>query len=90
MVTTPAILSGAWRAKDGRLALIFVNVSDQVQKARFEFDADNYELAKSAALLVTSRTEIGEADPEQEKRQFGRPIRLKPHDALALEIATSE
>ncbi len=91
LVTTPAILSGAWRAKDGRLALIFVNVSDQAQEAQLEFDADKYGLADSAALLVTSRTETAAAaEPDQEKRRFRRLIRLKPHDALALKIATGE
>lgn len=86
MVTTPAILSGAWRAEDGRLALIFVNVSDDEQTADLVFDADGYGLPQSSHLTVTPRTEGGPDEASREERHFQRTIRLKPHDALALEI----
>ncbi len=38
IVTTDALLSGAWRAKDGRVALIFVNVTDKELSAELVFD----------------------------------------------------
>jgi len=86
-VTTPAILSGAWRAKDGRLALIFVNVSGEAQEAQLEFDADRYGLGKSPFLTVIARTENGAGEPAREDRRFRRGIELKPHDAVAFEIS---
>lgn len=86
MVTTPAILSGAWRAEDGRLALIFVNVSDDEQNAELVFDADGYGLAQSPHLTVSPRTESGPDEPSREERRFQRTLNLKPYDALALEI----
>lgn len=86
IVTTPAILSGAWRAEDGRLALIFVNVSDAEQSAELDFDGEGYGLPKSPHLTVTPRTEGGPGEAVREERRFQRTIHLKPHDALALEI----
>jgi hypothetical protein len=86
MVTTPAVLSGAWRAEDGRLALIFVNVSDAEQGAELDFDAEGYGLPKSPHLTVTPRTEGGPGEAVREERRFQRAIHLKPHEALALEI----
>jgi len=87
LVTTPAILSGAWRAKDGRLALIFVNVSDAAQSAELDFDAGQYDLDGSPFLTVTPRTEDGAGEPVREKKRFLRSIKLKPHDAIAFEIS---
>jgi len=89
LVTTPAILSGAWRATDGRVALIFVNVSDSAQTAQLEFDADQYRLDRSPSLLVTPRTESGPGETTPEERTFRRTIQLKPHDAVAFEISPS-
>jgi hypothetical protein len=86
LVTTPAILSGAWRAKDGRLALIFVNVSDSEQVASLEFAAERYGMEKSPFLLVTSRSEDGASEPVRETHNFRRPIKLGPCDAIAFEI----
>ncbi len=87
LVTTPAILSGAWRAKDRRLALIFVNVSDESQEAQLEFDAGEYGLQSSQFLLVSARTESGAAKAAREGKRFERRIKLKPQGALALEIS---
>jgi hypothetical protein len=87
IVTTPAILSGAWEAEDGRLALIFVNVSDSVQTADLEFDAGQYSLDASPSLTVTPRTENGPEEPTTEERRFRRSIQLKPYDAIAFEIS---
>jgi hypothetical protein len=86
MVTTPAILSGAWRAEDGRLAVVFVNVSDDEQSAELDLDSNRYGLAESPYLTVTPRTESGLGESVREERRFQRTIHLKLHDALALEI----
>ncbi len=87
MVTTPAVLPGAWRAEDGRVALIFVNVSDAEQTGELDFDADHYGLPKSPHFTVTPRTEHGPGDSVREERRFQRAMHLKPHDTLALEIS---
>ncbi len=86
LVTTPAILSGAWRAKDGRLALILVNVSDAGQSAELDFDARAYGLENASSLVVTPRTESGAGEAISQPPKFKRPIQLKPQDAMAIEI----
>jgi hypothetical protein len=85
-VTTPAIVSGAWRAEDGRLALTFVNVSDQVQRGELDFNGEQYGLEAAPFLAVTPRKESGPGKTVREGTRFRRTVKLKQHDAMALEI----
>ena len=87
-VTTDALFRGAWRAKDGRLALIFVNVLDKELSAELVFDGARYDLAPGARLTVTPRTEDGAGQPAQEAPSFRRRITLPAYQALVLEIHT--
>ncbi|MCS6859202.1 MAG: DUF6259 domain-containing protein [Abditibacteriales bacterium] len=86
IVTTDALLSGAWRAKDGRVALIFVNVTDKELSAELVFDGEKYGFKKGAPLRVTPRTEDGTQPPTTEPTSFRRRITLPAYQALALEV----
>jgi hypothetical protein len=86
IVTTDALLSGAWRAKDGRVALIFVNVTDKELSAELVFDGEKYGFKKGAPLLVIPRTEDGTQSPKSEPSSFRRRIALSAYQALALEV----
>jgi len=86
IVTTDALLSGAWRAKDGRVALIFVNVTDKELSAELVFDGEKYGFKKGASLLVTPRTEEGTQSPQREPSSFRRRLTLPAYQALALEV----
>lgn len=86
IVTTDALLSGVWRAKDGRVALIFVNVTDLELSAELVFDGEKYGFKKGARLLVTPRTEEGTQSAKSELSSFRRRITLPAYQALALEV----
>jgi len=84
-VTLRAIQSGAWRARDGRLALIFVNVTSDTQACELVFDGKDYGMpARDLVLLPRMETNIGAA--ESVPNAFRRPIRLPPCEATVLEI----
>ncbi len=90
LVTTPAVLSGAWRAQDGRLALIFVNVSDAAQSVELDFDAKRYWGEEPPFITVTQRTESGAEEPVREQPKFARNVRLGPREAVAFEISAGK
>jgi len=90
MVTTPAVLSGAWQAADGGLALIFVNVDETSHAFDLEFDGADYGF--SGNLLARERTGLEnpgapppKANPVAPK--WNRRITLEPTAALAVEVS---
>jgi hypothetical protein len=85
-ITDSAIQSGAWRARDGRLALIFVNVTDEALSVGLRFDGKQYGLSATTRLSVRSRTEDSVAEPSVREARFSAPIELPAYGALALEI----
>jgi hypothetical protein len=85
-VTDRAIQSGAWRACDGRLALIFVNVTSGTLSFDLDFSAKDYGLA-AGQLRLTPRTEIGPGEPVVVPSTFRRRVRLEAFDATVVEIA---
>jgi len=89
MVTTPAVLSGAWHAADGGLALIFVNVDDKPHA--FDLPFDGAACGFSGNLLARERTglENRDAPPPEAKPlalKWQRRISLEPTAALAIEL----
>jgi len=86
-VTDTALQRGAWRAADGRLALLFINVADEELQAELVFDGPAYGFPADATLTVTPRTEEGPGQPTTEPASFRRTIALAPHQALALEVS---
>jgi len=85
-VTDRAVQAGAWRAFDGRLALIFVNVTSGTLKFAVPFDGRKYGLGDGSIHLVR-RTEIGAAKPETIPSSTTLPVTLGPFEAVALEMS---
>lgn len=89
MVTTPVVLSGAWQAADGAVALLFVNVDVQPHAVDLHFDGAAYGF--SGNLLVSDRTggENRDSPPPEAKpaeAKWDRRIALEPTSALAIEV----
>ncbi|MCS7187561.1 MAG: DUF6259 domain-containing protein, partial [Armatimonadota bacterium] len=85
-VETDAILTGAWKLpKEGKLVLLFVNVSDQLIKATLRFNGRVYGL-KSKRINIMTVTEQGRKDTLTEPLSFHRQLIFPPRTALALEF----
>jgi hypothetical protein len=82
-VTIAAIQAGTWRAQDGRIAVIVVNVTDKPQHAVLEARSPSWALP-AGPLTVHRVTETGEAAIPDPRGNETLPVRLKPCDAWAL------
>jgi hypothetical protein len=70
-VTTDAVLTGAWRLPaQNRVALMFVNVSEEPVAARFDFDAATYELPGGELMIRKITAEGAEEADIREKLSF--------------------
>ena len=88
LITDTALQRGAWKSSDGKLALIFVNVTDEPLSATLKFDGTDYGFATDARFTITKRTEDGQADTFERPCAFEMKIELPPYDAWAYEIAS--
>jgi len=87
-VSTSAVLTGAWQQpREGRLVLLFVNVSDQPLTARYAFDAARYGLAKRD-VRVTRLTADGPGETFTAPATFQRELTFPAKTAWAWEITT--
>jgi len=87
-VETDAVLTGAWRLpQEGKLALLFVNVSDQPVTVTVAFDGRIYGFQQPMVTVTALRAE-GKGRGEKLPVNFRRPLPLLPRTALAWEIAS--
>ncbi len=84
-VSGPAIESGAWRARDGRVACLFVNVTDERRKATWEFQPELLELG-GTKFTASRVTEDGVSAERVELVPGAVPIELAPCEAFAYVI----
>ena len=85
-VTDRAIQAGAWRANNGRLALIFVNVTTGTLSFELNFNGKDYGLTGNQ-LRLAARTETGPGETVTLPLTFRRSVRLEPMDAVVFELA---
>lgn len=85
-VTDSALQRGAWKAEDGRLALIFVNSTDQPVKGTLKFDGETYGFDAGAYLSWTPRDEDGAKESFTKPCAFDMPLEVEPYGAVAFEI----
>ncbi len=86
-VTDSVLQRGAWKAGDGSLALIFVNVADQPISGRLVFDGAQYGFNEETILSVSQRTEDGVGEAIQRPAAFEFDLTLPAYGAVAYEIA---
>ncbi|HEY3324190.1 MAG TPA: DUF6259 domain-containing protein [Planctomycetota bacterium] len=85
-VTDTEIQTGAWHARDGRLALIFVSVTDKELSTELDFSAERYGFKPGAKLSVSVRTEDGAQPATEQPASFRRKLVLPPYQAIVLEV----
>jgi len=87
-VTTPAVLSGAWQAGGGGVALVLVNVDEKEHAGDLDFRGADYGFAaKTPGLTLRTRTGLETpADPERVGLNWNRRVTLKPCTAVAFEV----
>jgi len=51
-VTRPAVIHSAWRASDGSIGLVFLNISEKPQQIAFRVEGDHYGFPPEADLTV--------------------------------------
>ena len=84
-VTTDAVLTGAWRVtRQNRLALLFVNVSDQPVEVTFDFDATTYGLA-GEQFVFRSFTVDGQKTEFESPACFTTKLKLDAKSACVWE-----
>ncbi len=89
-VTTDGLLTGAWRLpQDNKLALIFVNVSDEDISANIEFKAKEYDVIVDR-IKVSVITQDGVSDVFESASDFQKQITLPKYNALAWEIEITD
>jgi hypothetical protein len=87
-VTTDAVLTGAWHEPAaGRLALVFVNVSDTPVTARVDFDAGPYGFT-GPDVRLTRLTPAGRGLTVVEPRHIRRDVTFPPRQAWAWEVTS--
>lgn len=89
-ITTDAIMTGAWQLRrDGRVVLLFVNVSDSSFSSHLELDPGKYKISDESLVV----TPIG---PERSKDKFTilatdkLKVDLSARSVLAWEIAPTQ
>ena len=87
-VSTSAVLTGTWRLpREGKLVLLFVNVSDECVSGHLHFDGDQYGIdSEQARVTVITPEESGETFVVPSA--FERELEFPPHTALAWEVRT--
>lgn len=85
-VTTSALQRGAWWAQDGRLLLLFANVSGEPVSADLAFKPQAYGWPANAKVTLTPRPLTGTAPAETRVGAFRRALQLGPREIVALEL----
>jgi hypothetical protein len=92
-VTRPAVLHSAWKASDGSVGIVFLNISEQPQQVAFHLQGVQYGFPAKADLAMTV---LGLDAKEQPMRDATQTLRggqgritldLEPRGMRAMEIA---
>ena len=72
VVRSPLVLSGAWRAKDGRVALALASIADEPREVELRFETGRYGVRPGAAIV-----KLGTATREVVGRVGARETRVR-------------
>ena len=83
----PAVMHSAWKASDGTLGLIFINISGNPQKVRYALNLSDYGI--TARSIQMKKMGLKRSDPT---REYSTPLiegeeSIAPSEVLVLEIA---
>ncbi len=89
-ITTDAIMAGAWRLRDeNKIALFFVNVSDDSFSIQFQFDSEEYDLG-GGILRATKVTASGEQGSFAINLAGKNKVDFSPRSVFAWEVAPAQ
>jgi hypothetical protein len=92
-MTRPAVLHSAWRAADGSIGIVFLNISEEPQDIAFSVNGHSYGFPPGADLTVTAlgldKEEKATRDDDATLRGGAGSIRhtMEPRGVWAVEIA---
>ncbi len=86
-VTLPAVQTGAWRARDGRVVVILANFSPQPVTVTAKLDLADYGYVAGAAPRVTARRTDGDSPAGTWANGVTPPITVPAEQVLAFELA---
>lgn len=84
----PSAIHAAWRAPDGRLGLLFVNLQAEAQKITAQFNAAQYGFAPGKQLAAQRITSTERAPLEQISDGAELTLQLPPRRIVLVEIAS--
>jgi len=85
-ITTSALQTGAWQATDGRIAFLFVNVSEAPVKAKWAFRSSDYGFPADARFVVV---DLQEKTPRNEGAAFARVLDLAPRSTTVFIVKST-
>lgn len=94
-VTRPAVIHSAWRASDGSIGIVFLNISEQPQSVAFTLEGYQYGFAPKANLSIAA---LGLSPDEKPTREIYGIFRggegkvkhtLEPRGMWAIEVKSA-
>lgn len=82
-VTISALQSGAWWSRDGRLLLLFVNVSAKQVSGELVFQPEKYGWPSNAGMTITAPLSKGDRSVEILTGAFRKSLRMEPLEITA-------
>lgn len=89
MVTTPTVLSGAWKHEDGKaVVILLVNIDEQPRTVGVPFSAEEHGVDGELASRMWKATEDRTAKPswQPSSSSWSREVTLEPMSAVAIEV----
>ena len=86
-VTTPAVLTGAWQHQNGKVILLFVNVSDRGLASPVQFNPKDYHLS-GTLFKVTGISAAGSQSEFSVQAGEQSKVDLPPHGILVWEVSS--
>ena len=84
----PAVMHSAWKASDGTLGLVFVNISGNPQKVSYKLNLSDYGIpASKDANITKSGLDTTESSGKYSSQVIEREELIAPLEVLVLEIA---
>ena len=84
-ISLPAVQTAAWRAKDGRIVLLFANFTTAEQSVTFKFDPAEYGLGAGQVTMVKRTASSAEA-PTKVPAAWAPTVTIPAEQVIAYEL----